>query len=195
MSHRICANCDRLVPHDQKYCDECAVQVVEPTEQPKQPLKVVKRPGDNAPIKERLKVMRTKKTGFWWEGKPCHARCLNVRLIESTDFPMYWGNAFVGQVRQAFEMTVPGLKPFFIDNEDGTGRVKIVHGLGSPEIFHRGMIDPEIIDEITDPDKFMPFDIDVYKSTEQGIMKWQKETHPENYAKMMEARKKRTKQS
>jgi hypothetical protein len=74
----------------------------------------------------------------YWNGEPCPARKVRVIVADSGFFPAYWAREFVGQEREAVEVSYFD-KPFYLDNEDGSGWRKVTEGHGSPAWGHRDL--------------------------------------------------------
>jgi hypothetical protein len=51
-----------------------------------------------------------------WNGEPCEARKVVVIVADAGRFPNYWARPFVGQERDAVEVTYAG-STFYIDDE------------------------------------------------------------------------------
>lgn len=146
----------------------------------------------NTAFKDRLKIAATQKTGYYWNGKPCKATFYTA-MITKNEKPLYWGNAFVGKQRQVVEITLPSRKPFYFDNEDGTGMHMIREMKGNPNAFRRGVLAPILlsIEKPNEPNN------EKYHETEAVILQWLKDTNPEYYQKSlkkMEAMQKKIKQ-
>lgn len=72
-----------------------------------------------------------------WNRLPCEYEFLNIEVRPSLKKTMKcpWHEAFIGQKRQVIRVRTPkGV--FFIDNEDGSGAVKMSYG-GLWNVFHR----------------------------------------------------------
>jgi len=132
-------------------------------------------------FKERLQTASTKKTGYYWNGKPCKATFYKAMIVKD-EKPLYWGNAFAGQQRQVVEVSVYSRLPFYLDNEDGTGLHMIREMKGNPNAFRRGVIAPILlsIEQPNEPNN------DKYRETEAVILQWLKDNHPEYYLKSLE---------
>jgi len=141
-------------------------------------------------FKERLQIAATKKTGYYWAGKPCKATFFKALIVKSMEKEMYWGNAFSGQHRQVIEIQFPHKEPFYIDNEDGTGLHMIREMKGNLNAFRRGVMSPILlaVDKPNEPNN------EKYHETEATILQWLKDNHHEYYLKSlkkMEAMKKK----
>jgi hypothetical protein len=87
----------------------------------------------------------------FWNGVPCEARRVRVRVGDSGRFRAPWFAPHVGELRDAVEILHPsrahrarlltGVHPgaFYIDDEDGSGWAKVTDGRGSPHAGHRGL--------------------------------------------------------
>lgn len=79
----------------------------------------------------------------FWNGEPCEARQVTLLVAESS-FPLFWGREFVGQRRNATEVTYAG-EVFYLDDEaladegDEVGWRKVTLGRGSPHFSHRNL--------------------------------------------------------
>jgi hypothetical protein len=69
-----------------------------------------------------------------WNYKPCEARIVRVIVADAPGCPLYWAREFVGQEREAVEVISDG-HTFYLDNEDGSGWRKVMHG-GGPDMGH-----------------------------------------------------------
>lgn len=132
-------------------------------------------------IKSRLQIAATKKTGYFWGGKPCKAFFYRA-MITKNDKPLYWGNAFAGKQRQIIEIVFPSREPFYIDNEDGTGYHMITAMKGNVNSFRRGVLSPILlsIEKPNQPNN------EKYHETEGIILEWLKENHHEYYLKSLQ---------
>jgi hypothetical protein len=77
----------------------------------------------------------------YWNGELADARRVRVIVADDGRFPNYWAREFVGQERDAVEVlsgdAPDDVFPFYLDDEDGTGWVKVTTGRGSPRWGHR----------------------------------------------------------
>lgn len=80
----------------------------------------------------------------YWNGEPCEARKCRVIVGDSGQFPKAWFREFVGQERDAVEVTYGGATTY-LDNEDGSGWRKVTAGRGSPRFGHRGLDVAEVV--------------------------------------------------
>lgn len=58
-----------------------------------------------------------------------------------------WFTPFIGHIFQAVKVTQGG-QSFFMNNEDGTGLLKVTKGLGSPSYGHRSIYPQEVIEDL-----------------------------------------------
>jgi hypothetical protein len=70
----------------------------------------------------------------FWNGERADCRRCVV-IVADVDFPAYWARKFVGQERHAVEVRCSG-KPFYIDNENGSGWAKVRFAGGGPQVGH-----------------------------------------------------------
>lgn len=83
-----------------------------------------------------------------WQNEQCDVKVLKIKILPSPEDPVcYWGKVFYYQERQALLVT-QGSQQFLIDNEDGTGYLKVTVGLGSPSYGHRSIFNYEIVEEV-----------------------------------------------
>ncbi|MGW4493807.1 hypothetical protein [Streptomyces sp. NPDC004376] len=85
-----------------------------------------------------------------WNGEPCTARRITAIVADDESFPAYWARDLVGTRRPAVEVVYGG-RAFYLDDEDGSGWVKVTTG-GSPWRAHRGLaVDANTIRPRTEP--------------------------------------------
>lgn len=60
--------------------------------------------------------------------------------------PTWWCAGLEGTVREAVEVTQDGYT-FYLDNEDGSGWLKVTYGLGSPQWGHSSLPVERVLDE------------------------------------------------
>ena len=73
----------------------------------------------------------------YWNGERTSARKVLIRVGKS-ERPTWWCADLEGQERKAVEVSYFD-KPFFLDDEDGSGWRKVTEGHGSPTWGHRGL--------------------------------------------------------
>lgn len=84
--------------------------------------------------------MIEKKQGYW-NGKPVEYEVVMVEITNKLEGSMPWCKPFIGEKRQAVKVIVPNHRPFYLDNEDGSGYLKVISG-GNPKTAHRSLGDP-----------------------------------------------------
>jgi hypothetical protein len=80
-----------------------------------------------------------------WNYLPATARVVYVMIHEVEKPPFHWQNAFVGERRQAIEVTQDGYS-FMIDNNDGMGWAKLLRG-GGPDSDSKHLLACTILEE------------------------------------------------
>lgn len=75
----------------------------------------------------------------YWNGGPCQVRRVRVVVADAPEFPKYWARQFVGRERAAVEIVYGEGPPFYLDNEDGSGWLKVTEGKGSPQYGHKSL--------------------------------------------------------
>jgi hypothetical protein len=73
----------------------------------------------------------------FWNGEPAEAKRVTLEVADSS-FPLYWAREFVGQRRDAVEVTYADTT-FWLDDEGGHGWDKVTVGMGSPGYGHRNL--------------------------------------------------------
>jgi len=81
--------------------------------------------------------------GFW-QGKPVKYSVIKVEVTNLLGGVKHWARGLVGQKRQAVKVTMPGVRPFYLDNEDGTG-LKTVKSKKLKKPIHRNLGEPKEI--------------------------------------------------
>lgn len=77
----------------------------------------------------------------YWNGRPCKARIVRV-IVGQAPRPTWWCASLEGQEREAVEIWGAdqfGPQPFYIDNADGSGWLKVTDGYGRPFTAHRSL--------------------------------------------------------
>lgn len=126
------------------------------------------------------------KKGFWNYTEPIFYSVVIVRLFPVKDPPNHWQNAFAHQERQAVRISTPDEKEiFFIDNGDGSG-LKKIEARGGPGSMSRHIQAGcfEIVEAFPPESSWQQYDPAKRRETDQVVEDWQKEHHPEQYAKM-----------
>lgn len=70
----------------------------------------------------------------FWNGEPCAARKTRV-IVGKAPRDTWWCAKLAGQERAAVEVKYQG-QTIYLDNEDGSGWVKVTIGRGSPSYYH-----------------------------------------------------------
>jgi hypothetical protein len=78
-------------------------------------------------------------TAAFWNGEPCEARRVVVR-VGAPPAPTWWCGLLEGRERRAVEVRYGGRR-FFLDDEDGSGWWKVTAGKGSPLAYSRSLPD------------------------------------------------------
>lgn len=71
----------------------------------------------------------------YWNYQPTSARKVRV-IVGPSPVKTWWCAELEGTERAAVEVSYPGGKPFYLDNEDGSGWAKVTRGRGGPEWGH-----------------------------------------------------------
>lgn len=74
----------------------------------------------------------------YWNGERALAVKVRVIVGDAPQFPNYWARSLVGTEREAVRVTYSG-QLFYLDNEDGSGWLKVTEGHGSPRYGHRDL--------------------------------------------------------
>jgi hypothetical protein len=95
----------------------------------------------------------TLKKGYW-NGELAKYRVVNIMVgdepqdlklsIESHNKRFLWFEPFIGTIRQVVEVHY-GSQKFYLDNEDGTGYLKVTSGMGSPAYGHKSIYPKSIL--------------------------------------------------
>ena len=127
--------------------------------------------------------------GFW-NGQPCNYWCVIVK-VKSVEgkLPLFWSEAFVGQLRQAVRIKPPDVKgkampDFYIDNADGLGMFKILNG-GGPQWPHRDLPNVEELKVIESEARWRKVqNWKLYKDIQRKADRYWSKKEPGAYAKM-----------
>jgi hypothetical protein len=71
----------------------------------------------------------------YWNGEPCKATIVRV-IVGPALKPTYWYAGLQGKEREAVRIEYADCEPFYIDNEDGSGWLKVTVGFGTPMYGH-----------------------------------------------------------
>lgn len=91
--------------------------------------------------------MKLKKYDGFWLGKPVKYSVIKVEITNLLGGVKHWARGFVGQKRQAIKVEMPGARPFYLDNEDGTG-LKTVKSKKLEKPIHRNLGEPKELKEV-----------------------------------------------
>jgi hypothetical protein len=75
-------------------------------------------------------------TDTYWNGQRVVARRLKGTVGESPSG--WWCSKLKGQIRQVVEVTYYDMV-FYIDNQDGSGWIKVTEGRGMPDYPHKSL--------------------------------------------------------
>jgi len=127
------------------------------------------------------------KKGKWNYSEEIYYKVVLVRIAEQHDTPMSWQNAFAGMVRQAVAIeSEGGQHRFLIDNEDGTGLLKILRG-GGPDSYSAHIGIHEIIEDVPESE-WIQYDPVLHKRQRGMVDAWQQANFPEDFARMQKLR-------
>lgn len=73
----------------------------------------------------------------YWNGEPTHCRIVRV-IVGPVPVPTWWCAGLEGTEREAVEVSYGGQR-FYLDNEDGSGWMKVTQGRGSPTWAHSSL--------------------------------------------------------
>ena len=128
------------------------------------------------------------KKGKWNYTEDINYKVILVRLQAVEEKPMYWQNAFAGELRQVVEVTTEkGDYTFHIDNADGSGLLKILKG-GGPDSYSAHVSGFTFIKELPENEWQLPDQL-LWETNQQRVEDWQRTNYPEEF-KRMEALKK-----
>lgn len=82
-------------------------------------------------------MSETRSEQAYWNGEPCEARRVRV-VVGKSQLPTWWCAKLEGTERAAVEVTYYGEK-FYLDNENGSGWLKVTKGRGSPHLGHSSL--------------------------------------------------------
>lgn len=80
----------------------------------------------------------------YWNGEKAIARHVRVRVDKDLP-PGWWCAGLEGTIRRAVAVTYGG-ETFYLDNEDGSGWLKVTVGRGSPGVGHRSLPVSEVLE-------------------------------------------------
>lgn len=87
----------------------------------------------------------------WWNGEPALFAVLSCIVGEfdpnDQDVKFHWYKPFVGSLRQVVHVKYHN-RDFYIDNYDGTGLYKVLHGIGGDDFLHRPIKPAKVVSEV-----------------------------------------------
>ena len=89
-------------------------------------------------------------TQTYWNNQPCKARIVRV-IIAKAERPTFWYASLEGMEREAVEISEAnqaGEQPFYLDNADGSGWLKVTKGKGSMMYGHRNLAVERVIADV-----------------------------------------------
>jgi hypothetical protein len=92
------------------------------------------------------------KTGAQWNYEPAEAWRGTV-IVGKSERPTWWCASMVGTRRKCVKVQSWG-EPFFIDDEDGRGSLKVFERGGGPDSYHASI-------PVDDADSFIPENVPV----------------------------------
>lgn len=130
------------------------------------------------------------KQGFWNYTEPVTYRVVLVELFPVKEPPMHWQNAFAGQKRQAVEISYKGKTPFYIDNGDGSGLLKMEER-GGPGSMSRHVSEHNftIVNYFIPEAGWQRWDPEKCKADEETVATWQKTHFPAEFERVEALRK------
>ncbi len=124
----------------------------------------------------------------YWNGERCQFKVVFIKLIDFENTPtLYWAKPFVDVERQAIEVNYESTT-FCIDNEDGTGYVKMTTGFGSPSYNHRSIFKYQVIRDVPQDEINIVFNKEKYDWIRSVSDKWCEENHPKEFEDFKEWR-------
>lgn len=82
--------------------------------------------------------MSDERAQTFWNYQPVPCRRVRV-IVGPCEKETYWHNGLEGTEREAVEVNYPGeARPFYLDNEDGSGWAKVTNG-GGPDMGHKSL--------------------------------------------------------
>lgn len=128
-----------------------------------------------------------------WAGEPCNYACVVVKVLpippellkQGQKYHLHWSEAFVGELRQAVMIHPPHDRgDFYIDNDDGLGMFKIMHGGKAPYV-HRDLPFVEQIKVINSESRWrMVQNWKRYQAIQRKAERYWSKTDPEGFKKM-----------
>ncbi len=128
------------------------------------------------------------KKGKWNYTEHIQYKVVLVKLLPVPETPMHWQNAFAGQERQVvwINYDFPGETPFLIDNQDGSGLLKISRG-GGPDSYSAHIGHYEFIRDLPESE-WISWSKVLHDVNRKKVDDWQEEHFPEEFARMNKLR-------
>lgn len=95
--------------------------------------------------------MKLEKYDGFWQGKPIKYSVVLIQVTNLLGGIRHWARGIVGKKRQSVKVSISGLRPFYLDNEDGTG-LKTVQSEKLKKPIHRNLGEPKEIKEVSKKD-------------------------------------------
>ncbi len=127
------------------------------------------------------------KKGKWNYTQDITYEVILVRLLKSEKTPCHWQNAFVGEIRQVVKVHPEGQDEFYIDNEDGSGLLKIERG-GGPDSYSAHVGPFEWLSVVPEKD-WIQWNKEKHLKLRQRSDDWMKENHLQVYERMQSMKK------
>ncbi len=131
--------------------------------------------------------MSEKKQGYW-NGKPVEYEILLVKVTNRLEGAMSWCKPFIGEDRQAVKVMVPHHRPFYIDNDDGSGYLKVIGG-GDPKTAHRSLGEPKELKEVPRKHWQTKLNKSIGKATTEASDAYWKKKDPEGFKRVQHLRR------
>lgn len=122
------------------------------------------------------------KKGKWNYTEDILYKVVMVRILAEPATPMHWQNAFVGEDRQAVLVQYDNQEPFLIDNQDGSGLLKIAKG-GGPDSYSAHIESHELLHDVPELEWYQ-YDRAQHLIQRGLVDVWQQENFPEEYERM-----------
>lgn len=123
------------------------------------------------------------KKGNWNYTEPILYTVVQVLIGEVDSKPMHWQNAFAGELRQAVKISAENGYTFYIDNEDGSGLLKIQRG-GGPDSYSAHLdVHFKVIRELPEIE-WQHFDLEKHKAKINSVDLYQQEKNPIEFERL-----------
>ena len=91
--------------------------------------------------------MKSEKHDGFWMGRPVKYSVILVEVTNMLGGVKHWAKLFVGDKRQSVKVEMSGCRPFYLDNEDGTGLYTVKREKVKKPV-HRNLGEPKEIEEV-----------------------------------------------